>query len=188
MRMRNITLVGFFTVLLAASFSAGFREREGARNPPVGPTVSERPEDTPITISDGSPLRIQIKKARWIKHRSNEIGPDVSGTVTEVSITPESHPLNLCVDGSECEVDITYGTIQLQVTTDLDGQLLRVKTIPGTFAENYDTPGPAPNTYTSKIKDARISLVIVKRAGVEVRKYQPPDGTTTTITINHRKK
>ena len=182
MRMRYIRIVGLFTVLLVASFLAGCRGREDAQGPKGKPVVAQKqPEDIPITISDGSPLKIHMKKFGWIKRLSNEIEPNVSGTVTAVSITPGSHPLDLCAGGHECEVDITYGTIQLQVTTDLDGQWLRVKTIRGAFADHYDTPDP--NTYKSKIKNAAISLVIVKKDGTEVQRFVPPPKITTTVEI-----
>jgi len=182
MRMRNITLVGFFTVLLAASFSARSPDREAARDPEVGGMGML--QDDPITISDGSPLTLH-SRLPWVVHGPAEVGPaDKLHSVTSVSVVVNGQQLGpFPFNKQQCEVDIIWGPVTLAVTTNPQGRALRVKTTLGTFAKDFVAKDQ--NTYESNTGQHFISRVTVKQNG-SVRLDQPwPQSGTKEITIHY---
>jgi hypothetical protein len=182
MRMRNITLVGFFTVLLAASFSARSPDREAARDPEVGGMEEPPGFDTPITISDGSPLTLH-SVLPWVDYGKNEIGPkEVNRTVTEVNIMVNKGNLEPFVFKNQMyDFDITYGTITLTVKTNRSGRGLRVSTSQGTFRKYWKLAGPY--TYSINMPNARITHVTFRQPFTRVLDLARGP---KTITIHYR--
>jgi hypothetical protein len=182
--MRNITIVGLFTVLLAASFSAGSPDRAAALNAEVG-GMGMLQDDTPITISDGSPLTIESVRP-FVEYDDNEIFPDhVHRTVTEVGISVDGKALGpFAFNNERCQVDITYGKTTLAVRTNRFGQVLRVRTSPGTFLHGW-VPSKDKKTYTIDTPGAYITSVQVAKAGKTWRFPKLPPGRKV-ITIHYR--
>jgi hypothetical protein len=180
-RMRNITLVGLFTVLLAASFSARSPAREAAREAEVGAMSSQLGDDTPITISDGSPLTLH-SVLPWVEYGRNEIGPkEVNRTVTEVNIMVNKVGLKPVVSKNEgYDFDITYGTIRLTVKTNRSGRGLRVSTSQETFDKPWIRKDQ--HTYSIEIPRARITHVTFRQP--EERDF-PLRAGPKTITIHY---
>lgn len=179
--MRNITIVGLFIVLLVASFSARSPAREAALNAEVGGMGMLQP-DTPITISDGSPLTLH-SELPWVDYGKNEIGPnEVNRTVTEVNIRVNKRNLEPFVFRDQMyDFDITYGTITLTVKTDRLGRGLRVSTSQGTFGKYWKLEGPY--TYSINMPNARITRVTFRQPFTRVLDLARGP---KTVTIHYR--
>jgi hypothetical protein len=126
-------------------------------------------DDTPITISDSSPLRLR-SRLQWAKYDPKEVVPltrEVDRSVTLVSVMVNGQQLGpIKFNKQMCEVDITYGDIKLAVKTNPEGGMLRVRSGPREFATDYVHSIEKDGfIYTAERENAFISRVGVKQNG-----------------------
>ncbi len=77
--------------------------------------------DHPITISGGSPLTVEHDS--WKQKDDHTLGTAVKGTVTRIDVTSNGHVFDSIVfNGERLDLHLTYGAIQLAVTTDAQGR------------------------------------------------------------------
>lgn len=152
-------------------------------------------DDTPITITDSSPLMLH-GKLEFVKSGPHEVVPaEVNRRVTDVGVeVNRNKPKRIQFGGQMCEVDITYGKITLVAKTTPEGQMLRVRMTPGEFDKDYvyahdpeDLDGP--HTYTAKSQNAFISRVTVRQNGKVVLdgKWEKPGKKRIIIHYGYRK-
>lgn len=122
-------------------------------------------QDTPITIDDGSPLKIGSSEP-WVVLGPSEIRAARSGnSVFRVTLTfGKGKPVEIPFAAQRCDVSVQYGGITILLSTTADGKDLRIQNLFGAFEEDFDRSADG-RLFTSKDGAQRISRVTLRRNG-----------------------
>jgi len=119
--------------------------------------------DHPITVSGGSPLR--LVHDNWNPMDDHTLGSKVhTNTVGQVQVTSDgSKPVTIGFNGQQLEINLTYGSLQVNIITNKKGHDPVLK-ITGSFHNDFHRVDA--NTFESNVSDASIQGVTVAKAGV----------------------
>ena len=137
-------------------------------------------EDSPITISGGSPLTIEASE-NWSVAGDSEIAhPHGAKRVTGVDVTlPGGTPRSVAFAGERCEIEVAYGPLAVAAFTGPGGKGLRVRTSPHRLADHFDQPDG--KRFVTRITDGSITAVAVKKNGSPEPGIAAAPGHTTIV-------
>jgi hypothetical protein len=123
--------------------------------------------DHPIIISGGSPLVVQHDE--WVgggdDHSLATKQDNATVTSVEVKLGSEA-PRIIPFNKQRCEISLRYGTIGLNVSTNANGQVLRIRTDGATFFSKRFRRRDK-GTYESLVSDQHIDRVRILKAGAD---------------------
>jgi|ERR1700690_2813133 len=119
--------------------------------------------DHPITISGGSPLRVEHDS--WNRKDDHTLATSVHGTVRSVEVTSASGGLQPIVfNGEMLELHLTFGTIHLTVLTDPQGQDPVVRFDVKTSLKKHFRKKDA-TAFESVASDGSVQELVLKKGG-----------------------
>lgn len=135
--------------------------------------------DHPITIAGGSPLTIHHDS--WNPQDDQTLGSAVhDNTVTRVEVTSASGSLpTIFFKGEQLELHLTYGAIQVTVTTDQNGHDPVVKVDSNTSLKKHFHKKDA-NTFESVKQNASVQGLTLRQGGAD-KPLGPVSGHTVII-------
>lgn len=122
--------------------------------------------DHPIIISGGSPLRIQHDS--WHPQDDHTLGTGVhANTVTRVEVISDAGALpTIFFKGEQLELQLTYGDIHLNVSTDKNGQKPVVQFDGETSLKKHFRQKDA-HTHESVKDDGSVQDLALRQGGVD---------------------
>jgi hypothetical protein len=131
--------------------------------------------DTPIIISDGSlKMRSGVPWARFARQGARRrLHPSAGKRITAVEVRlAGDNNTTIDFDAQQCEVFLTYASIDIVLTTGRRGRGLRIDTDWDAFRD-----GSSENELEHSNQQSKISRVIVSRDDVTVLDQSPGGGT-----------
>ncbi|HNY41148.1 MAG TPA: hypothetical protein PKJ41_12165 [Bryobacteraceae bacterium] len=131
--------------------------------------------DTPIIISDGSlKMRSGVPWARFAREGARRrIHPSAGKRITTVEVRlAGDNNTTVNFNAQQCEVTLTYASIDIVLATGPRGGGLRIDTDWASFRD-----GSTENELEHSNQESKISRVIVKRDDVTVIDQSPNGGT-----------
>jgi hypothetical protein len=123
----------------------------------------------PVTIGDGSPLKIDSPRG-WIEGSDDRVLSDADSnlTVTKVRVTQKAgKPQEVDFSGELCRIDLNHGPRRVFATGNMNGGKGLTVNSGGSLKGDYDHT-PDRTRYTSRNAGDRITSVTVTKDGKTV--------------------
>ena len=125
-------------------------------------------QDPPVTITDGSPLKITSPRG-WTENNDQELADlDANRAVTQVSVTQQGgQPQVVGFSGEVCRIDLNHGPRRVFVRGNMNKGKGLVVNSGGSLKGDYDRTSDR-RRYMSRNAGDRINSVTVRKGGRNV--------------------